>query len=510
MKWIGNTAIGPEGRVESRSLGAADLAYVLDVLLIANKVRQGSWEFPDLVTMLDSVTKVNPHQHITGSIGDPDLLKQVIQVYRQDQSARSAFLDYVLDSFIAREDEIPGFFEQPDDALVHWFQRKVPLVGDPWDFGEADDRLSLVRLAFQSQHPDSLDLLQEAYRTVALENAAHGVEEVWFRTSLGDHESESFLTAAGAALRGARSAVAESEFSLRVRYLVGMRKHLPVTGHGAGKSAATDLRAEGLAGAVNQLRTAAPEAREMLMGIDSVGMDSCWLPRWQASARRIADHGQLRVAVHFGESWQEGELLTRLKILLELVEVGAIHHLDNANALFAVKDLASPDQQYSNSEWAEIRRVQRQVFETLADRGVGLGINPTSNDLLTRALRRREGWRFRTLQEPMGVGMLSVADLMGGILGDSRPLVLVVGNDNSRLYSSRVSGGLLTVSEELANLWKAHGSTEPSVYGKVSTEIIAQIITNGFAIASVGAFNHSSSELSSNELSVGERDSPES
>jgi hypothetical protein len=285
---------------------------------------------------------------------------------------------------------------------------------------------------------------------------------------------------------------------------VGLRKHSPVTGDGAGESTGTDLRAEGLAGAVDQLRASGPEAREMLLGVDSVGMDSCWLPRWQASARRIADRAKLRVAVHFGESWKEGELPDRLKVLLDLVEVGDIHQLDNANALFAVKDLASPDQQYSNGEWAEIRRVQRQVFETLADRGIALGINPTSNELLTRALRGREGWRFRTLEEPMGVGMLSVVDLMGGILSDSKPLPLVVGNDNSRLYSSRVFGGLLTVSEELANLWKAHGSTEPSIYGKVSTEVIAQFITNGFAISSIGAFN-----LSSSEHSGGERDHPE-
>jgi len=499
MKWIGSTAIGQDGRVESRTLGTEDLAYVLDVLLIANKVKNGSWEFHDLVTMLDSVTKVNPHQQITGSIGEPDLLKRVIQVYRQDQSARSAFLDYVLNRFIVREDEIPSFFEQSDDALVQWFQRKIPLAGDPWDYDDADDRLSLTRLALQSQHPGSLELLQEAFRTAALENASHGVEEVWFRTSPLDHGGNSLLKATAAALRGAQSAVAASEHSLQVRYLVGMRKRAPDSGSGPTRSAETDLHAERLAGAVNRLRRAAPEAREMLMGIDSVGMDACWLPRWQASARRIANQAELRVAVHTGESWREGELLTRLKILQELVEVGPIHQLDNANALFAVKDLAVPDQQYSNSEWGEIRQVQRHVFETLADRGIGLSINPTSNDLRTRELRSREGWRFRTLAEPMGVGMLSVVDLMGGILGNSKPLALVVGNDNSRLYSSRVSGGLLTVSEELANLWKAHGSTEPSVYGKVSTEIIALIITNGFAISSVGAFNLSSSELSNSE-----------
>jgi hypothetical protein len=64
-----------------------------------------------------------------------------------------------------------------------------------------------------------------------------------------------------------------------------------------------------------------------------------------------------------------------------------------------------------------------------------------------------------------------------------RPLVIVVGNDNSRLYPARIAGSFLTVSEELANLWDAPGSTYFSVYGKLSTEIIAQLIRNGFMLS---------------------------
>ena len=483
MPRIGNTTISPEGLIESRSISVAELAHVLDVLLIANKLKQESWHFPDLVALLDQVTKVNPHQHITGSIGDPKLLMRVIQVYRQDQVAQAAFLDYILNDFLVREEDIPGFFEQSDDALLEWFQRKIPLSGDPADFDEADDRLNLIRLAFQSSHPDSLELLQEAYRIVALENAQHGVEEVWFRTALGDHETDGFKKAAEAALRGAHAAVAGSPAPLQVKYLIGLRKQDLETTAGNGKSDLIDRRAEGLVSAIQQLRSSRPNAKRMLWGIDSVGLDSRWRPEWQATARRAAAKARLRVAVHFGESWQEGELLIRLKILQDLVEFGTIQQLDNANILFAVKDLANSDRLYSNDHWAEIRQVQRKILDAMVKREIALGINPTSNDWLTRSLRRREGWRFRELEEPLGVGMASVVDLMIGGRVDSKHLIVVVGNDNSRLYGSRVPGGFLTVSEELANLWDAHGSIECSIYGKVSTEVVARLISNGFVVA---------------------------
>jgi hypothetical protein len=359
----------------------------------------------------------------------------------------------------------------------------IPLPRDPDDFKDADDRLSLVRLAFQSDHESSLGLLKEAYRTVALENAAHGVTEVWFRTSLGDHESDAFVDAARVALEGAGEVNEDLGIPLSVRFLVGMRKHYPNGTSQVHPTVPSDVRAEELVTAISRLRETIPSAGAMLLGIDSVGMDSHWRPEWQSSARSAALKNKFHIAVHFGESWPEGELIDRLGMLYDLVKHGVIHQLDNANALFAVKDLMCPHQVYSNDEWAEIRRWQRGIFETLADRGIALGINPTSNDLLTRSLRRREGWRFRALTEPLAVGQASVVDLMWGAYHRHRPLVLVVGNDNSRLYPSRIAGSFLTVSEELANLWDVPGSMYFSVFGKLSTEIVAQLIYNGFALS---------------------------
>lgn len=474
---------GRTSRIDSQELSAEELSETLDLLLASQNQHGYGEQFPRLVQLLDGVSKVNPHQHITGSVGSRDLLKRVIEIYQQDPNAKSAFLDYVASRRILAEDELGGFFLQSREELIRWFEVHIPLPGDPDDFKEADDRLDLVRLAFQSDHDSSLELLKEAYRTVALENAAHGVTEVWFRTSLGDHESDAFVEAARVAMEGAREVNEDAGIPVSVRFLVGMRKQYPTGASLVDPDIPTDVRAEDLVTAVSGLRERMPNARAMLLGIDSVGMDSHWRPEWQASARSAALKSKFHVAVHFGESWHQGELVTRLEMLYDLVKHGVIHQLDNANALFAVKDLMCPHQVYSNDEWTEIRGLQRGIFETLADRGIALGINPTSNDLLTRSLRRREGWRFRALTEPLAVGQASVVDLMLGAFHRHRPLVIVVGNDNSRLYPSRISGSFLTVSEELANLWDVPSSIYFSVYGKLSTEFIAQLICNGFALS---------------------------
>ncbi len=171
-----------------------------------------------------------------------------------------------------------------------------------------------------------------------------------------------------------------------------------------------------------------------------------------------------------------------LESLEALVRHGVIHQLDNANALFAVKDHHSPNQLYADSEWRNIARLQSSIFFLLAKRGIALGINPSSNDWLTRSLRNRDGWRFRTLAEPMDTESPSVTSLILGEGDQANPLAVVVGNDNSRIYSSRVPGCFLTVSEELANLWDAPGSTYPSVFGKLPTLVLAQLIMNGFAL----------------------------
>lgn len=479
-----NSSTNSFGRIDSRQLAPEELSDALDRLLATRKDSPVSLQFPQLVRLLDGVTKVNPHQHITGSVGHRDLLRRVIRIYQHDAAARAAFLEYVASQGMVENHALGRFFSQSPADLLRWMEAHIPLPGDPLDFEDADDRLGLVRLAFQSGGVESHSLLREAYRTVALENLAHGVTEVWFRTSLGDHESEAFLEAAGAALEGAGAVDSDAAIPISVRFLVGLRKRHP-DDDGAGPAVLTDTRAEKLVEAVITLRDRTPGARAMITGIDSVGMDSCWLPEWQAPARRRALAQRLHVAVHLGESWLEGDLPDKLNMLWDLVAHGVIHQLDNANALFAVKDLTSRHQQYSNDEWVEIRRLQQANFQAMADRGIVLGINPTSNDLLTRSLRRREGWRFRALTEPLGLGHPAAADLMLSAGPGHRPLIVVVGNDNSRLYPSRVAGGFLTVSEELANLWDTPSSIHSSVYGKLSTTDIARIIRNGFILSQV-------------------------
>lgn len=469
-------------RVDSRSLSAEDLSAALDYLRSTQNAARESEQFSKLVQLLDGVTKVNPRQHITGSVGDRDLLRRVVQVYQQDPASRAAFLEHVARLGIVEEAELGRFFLQSEDDLIRWFQMHTGLSGDAEGLKEANERLDLVRLAIESETPEAVALRRECCRIVALENAAHGVSEVWLRTSLGDLEGAFYGDAAADALDGVEEANCGSIPAVNVRFLVGLQHRRPGVVAEAQPAESTEIRWEKLAEAVASLRDRMPGGKGALLGIDGGEMDAHESTAFEASASSAVIANRLHLAVHFGESWDEGELLAKLERLSELVNHGEIHQLDNANALFAVKDLLLPHQQYSNDEWVEIRRLQLSIFHSITDRGIVLGISPTSNDLLTRSLRLREGWRFRALTEPLGVGRPSVADQMLSWGYGRLPLIIVVGNDNSLLYPSRIAGGLLTVSEELANLWDARGSINFSVYGKLPTRLLAQLIHNGFML----------------------------
>ncbi|MCI0795387.1 MAG: hypothetical protein J4N99_01085 [Chloroflexi bacterium] len=469
------------GGLDPRGMSLDEFTKHLDVGLRKQHEQSAAWDFEGLVAFLDGVAKANPHQHITGSVGNPELLRLALQIYQEDPASREAFLEYATTSDLMRPEIARHFFQLSINAMVHWLQTHIPLSSTPDDFSQADDRLNLVRLAFQSGHTGTNELLEEAYRCVALENQLHGVAEVWFRTTLGDHDAESFERATRSAIRGASRAEADGGSPLNVRFVVGMRKMWQYTASATQTGMHVDAQALGLVTMLGRLRDGDAQTAGMILGVDSVGTDTGWRPEWQAPARTMAASQGMHVAMHFGEAWRPGELPATLLRLETLVRSGDIRQLDNSNAIFAIRDTTNPVQAYSDEEWNEIGALQVSVFGQLIGRGIGLGINPTSNDWLTRSLRQREGWRLRHHNQPVTPGDASVIDMMfpeGGV----EPLVMVVGNDNSRIYPSRVQNSYLTVSEELANLWEIPGSCEPSVFGKLPTRAIAQLIMNGFTL----------------------------
>ena len=467
--------------VDPRGSSLDEFTRRLDEGLRDHRERGARWDFRGLVSFLDGIAKTNPHQHITGSVGSPELLCLAFQIYQEDPVAREAFLDYTTSCNLMRPEIARHFFRLSTSAMLQWMQSHIPFSSTPNDFSQADDRLSLIRLAFQSGHDGTSELLEEAFRCVALENRLHGVTEVWFRTSLGDHDAEAFERVAQSAIRGATRAEAESNTPLNVRFVVGMRKLWHDTAATKQKGPPFDTKAVELVTSLGKLRKGDKNAARMILGVDSVGADSGWRPEWQAPARTLAVAQNMHVAMHFGESWHLGDLPGTLGRLEALARVGDIRQLDNSNALFATRDAENETQTYSKDDWDEIGGLQANTFRLLVERGIGLGINPTSNDWLTRSLRHQEGWRLRRLDEPVAAGEPSVTDMMFRI-GDAKSLVMVVGNDNSRIYPSRVQGSYLTVSEELANLWDTPGSSEPSVFGKFPTIFIAQLILNGFIL----------------------------
>lgn len=472
--------------VDPMSLSLEEFTDYLDKSLRQHRNQTERWDFEGLVAFLDGIPKTNPHQHITGSVGSPELLKLALQIYQEDPAAREEFLDYATSTDLMRPEIARHFFRLSNNAMLQWMQSHIPLNVAPGSFGQADDRLSLVRLAFQSGHPGTGELLEEAYKSVALENQAHGVSDVWFRTSLGDQDADAFGRVAQSAIRGASQAEAVSNSPLNVRFVVGMRKMWHDSTSGPQTGSPFDTKALGLVAKLGKLREDDSNIARMFLGVDSVGTDSGWQPEWQAPARTMAVSQDMHVAMHFGESWHAGDLLNTLQRLEALARSGDIQQLDNSNALFATRDAENPNQSYSAEAWAEISRIQGSAFKLLIERGIGLGINPTSNDWLTRSLREEEGWRLRGHNEPVNSGEPSVTEMMAPEHGEKQ-LVMVVGNDNSRIYPSRVKNSYLTVSEELATLWETSGSSETSVFGKFPTKFIAQLILNGFALTqSVG------------------------
>lgn len=462
-----------------------ELSNVLDGTLRAQTAENTHQDFASLVGVLRRIKKVNPHQHMTGSIGGPSLLELVAGIYRRDPEVGNRFLDYVTDMGMLRLAERKGFFMNSDAAIARWMEPRVRLPGKPGEFAASDRHLDMARLAFQSSNVHALELFHEAYRQVALENFADGVGEVWYRTTLGDQDDGQY---ARAALNGAISAQEETHGRLKVRFLAGTRKLLAASPDTSGDSDSSQGSPFG--GALNLLQENADDSG-MVLGIDSVGVDADWKPEQQESLRKQAAVGNLWVAVHFAESWPKGGLLDTLERLEQLIRYGVIDHLDNSNALFATPDENSGTKAYAECDWRVITYLQHHIFGLLTKRGIPLGINPTSNDWLTRSLRAKEGWRFRKFDELLGEGLPSVLEMM--VCGEETPdrLRIVVGNDNSRIYPSRIEGTHLTVSEELASMWNAPGRAVPgqtngSVYGVIPTNGISRLVLNGLELADVG------------------------
>ena len=292
--------------IDPAVMTGAQLCGTLDELVNGLKPGKADDGFVSLISALRTVEKVNPHQHITGSIGQRELLEQVVRVYRSDPEVRERLLDYAESQGILDPQARDQLFQMPDSRLAEWLERRIPLSREPGVFAESDRHLNMARLAFNSSHPDVIPLFRQAYRQVALENFADGVVEVWLRTTMEDHADGSF---ARAALEGARQAERDTGERLRVKFMVGMRKHLANNGHGDGNQIVGRHDPVSSVNPLSYIYDLAAEVGPMIIGVDSVGVDSGWPPEQQESLRSNAARRQLRVAVHCGESWLEGGLI---------------------------------------------------------------------------------------------------------------------------------------------------------------------------------------------------------
>jgi len=183
------------------------------------------------------------------------------------------------------------------------------------------------------------------------------------------------------------------------------------------------------------------------------------------------------VGEHIGESWNVGELVESLQNVKHVVQTGHVDEINNVNALFAVKD-AAVTSLYDDATWELIYELQHEILEMVRVQGIALGMSPTSNDLLTRSLRRAEGWRIRELTESIGE-YSSIMDRMSSLLTDTQPLVFVIANDNSHVYTP-VEDGPLTVNQEYAKLLVPQSEYGKSPFGTLGISHIALLIMNSF------------------------------
>jgi len=150
--------------------------------------------FAAVMNGLDGIDKVNGHQHVTGS-ADAELLGQALVIYREDAVSGDLLLGYLVDAGLIRQNEREGFFGQEDDVIIALFQKWMAYSRDavPANFAEADNHFNFLRFAVSSSSVGSAELLGNAIAHIAIvDNYEHGVNEVWFRTSLGDHTGEAF------------------------------------------------------------------------------------------------------------------------------------------------------------------------------------------------------------------------------------------------------------------------------------------------------------------------------
>ena len=92
----------PPGGLDPRGMSLDEFTEHLDVGLRKQHEQSTAWDLESLVSFLDGVAKANPHQHITGSVGNPELLRLALQIYQEDPASREAVLEYANTSDLMR------------------------------------------------------------------------------------------------------------------------------------------------------------------------------------------------------------------------------------------------------------------------------------------------------------------------------------------------------------------------------------------------------------------------
>jgi len=245
---------------------------------------------------------------------------------------------------------------------------------------------------------------REWFRQVLIESAREGNRVVGIRATLGGHwrSTGEFRTAIEAAVQGIREgeeATGEKIFGVLI---LGIRKSLTA-------DEAENLLNEWLA-LRDDWKESRPDDAARLYGVDSVGEEIGIDPSLQAYVFAQADDAEQLVAYHIGELWELGGLMDALERIQYIVDHGAAALLTNPIALFVNAETLRGDL-YPPAARRRIRIRQEQLWNQLANQPRVLEISPTSNEIMTRALRREEGWRLIPMKTFLNMGIpITVTD----------------------------------------------------------------------------------------------------
>jgi len=324
----------------------------------------------------------NFHRHISASVP----IEFIARMFRENQAARAELKEKYGATFGPQFD--PG-----NPADLRRFMRMAISSGESADFhGMAFEPRRIYRKHDPEFKIDSLNA-----RQIVRDSAREGNRMVGIRAGLAsDDTPEVFSKRIEAVVQEMIRAEEAEGHRIQAKLILGLKKGITASQAQKTIEVWLDLKKE--------WERSRPEFAEKLYGVDTADAEEDYDPRVHEPAMRKArDQGQV-VLSHMGEFWRPGELLKALKRVEQMIDSGVVSIVTNPTCLF-VDSRTLNENLYPADAKEAVRKAQAALWRKFSDQGVAIEISPSSNDWLTRKVRRLEGWRLSSLSSKLNQGV---------------------------------------------------------------------------------------------------------